>query len=155
MYSPSAWWYTMDNNTFAASHGGKNPCAQISSNIEDHSPFWSHGQGMKHCTPSFLSFAFECARYWLHKFGLYRLQQRWNIYDSNFQITNHIITTNILRYVSNFPCQANAGCTQPLVFTFSFYTLQVQDYPDKMLQMSWYKHTIFTIYIFFNWIGFH
>ena len=76
MYSPSAWWYTMDNNTFAASHGGKNPCAQISSNIEDHSPFWSHGQGMKHCTPSFLSFAFECARYWLHKFGLYRLQQR-------------------------------------------------------------------------------
>ena len=52
-------------------------------------------------------------------------------------------------YYDMFPCQANVGATQPLVFTFSFYILQVQDCPDKMLQMSWYKRMIFTFYYYF------
>ena len=51
-------------------------------------------------------------------------------------------------YYDMLPCQANVDGTQSLVFTFSFYIFQVQDCPDKMLQMSWYKHMIFTFYYF-------
>ena len=92
--------YHRQQHSVTTSHRDRSPCAQISSNIEDHSPFWSHGQGMKHYTPSFLSFAFECARNWLHSWVYIGLNKGWNIYYSNFQITIHIITTNILWYVS-------------------------------------------------------
>ena len=80
------------------SHGGKNLCAQIASNIvlEDDPPSWSHGQWTKHYTPSFLYSAFEHARNWLHMLGLYRLQQRWEyLWVKLSNITIHIITTNI------------------------------------------------------------
>ena len=101
------------------SHGGKNLCAQIASNIvlEDDPPSWSHGQWTKHYTPSFLYSAFEHARNWLHMSGLYRLQQCENIYEPSFQISQFILSQPT--YNDMFPYWAIVGSTQALAFTLS------------------------------------
>lgn len=97
--------YHRQQHFVTASHRDRSLCAQISSNIEGHSPSWSRGQGMKRCISSSslsffsLSFAFEHARNWLHNLGLYRLQQMWEYLLLKFSnITIHIMTTNIMLY---------------------------------------------------------
>ena len=101
------------------SHGGKNLCAQIASNIvlEDDPPSWSHGQWTKHYTPSFLYSAFEQQEIGCICWVYIGFRKGENIYEPSFQISQFILSQPT--YNDMFPYWANVGSTQALAFTLS------------------------------------
>ena len=93
--------YHRQQHFVTTSHRDRSPCAQISSNIEDHSPSWSRGRGMKRCISSSLSLSLlnmleiGCISWVYIDFSKCE-----NIYYSNFQILQFILWQPILYYIA-------------------------------------------------------